>query len=122
MAAPEPSGSKYEDVILRREFERWWACEDPKAWAQYRDMVSKSLDWFYSLEAGVCMNTVDPKHRLYSATQYVTGILINGAPAINSYLDAEVIIVSYQKLSACLSANTIQSDFNAQDQAHAVRN
>lgn len=85
-------------------------------------MVSKSLDWFYSLEAGVCMNTVDPKHRLYSATQYVTGILINGAPAINSYLDAEVIIVSYQKLSACLFANTIQSDFNAQNQAHAVRN
>lgn len=85
----------YEDAILRRDFRRWRACAAPEAWAQYRHPAAKALPWFTMVQGGVCVTPLDPKSPRHSPTQYITGLLMDGYPAENSYLDAEVVIVSF---------------------------
>lgn len=85
----------YQDTILRRDQRRWDRCRSPEAWAQYRDAAAKALAWFPDVQGGVCLTRKDDKHVDYTPNIYVRGILIDKYTGTNSYLDAEVIIVSY---------------------------
>lgn len=109
MDSPQPTPQKYEETILRQNLQRWRACGEPEAWAQYRDVLPKCLPWFYDVEAGVCLTTTTKGHPLYSQTRNITGLLISTYPAVNSYIDAEVIIVS------SLALFTAPADINRLD-------
>lgn len=85
--------NKYEDVVLRRGRKTWLACAKPPAWAQYRDPLVKGLPWWNQEEGGVSLTTKMPGP-WHSKTPYITGLFIGKHAAQNSYLDAEVLIVS----------------------------
>ena len=84
---------EYEDAILRLDRTTWLAYAKPSAWAQYRDSLVKGLRWWNSEEGGVSTTTKGsgPWH---TDVQYITGLFIGKHAARNSYLDAEVLIVS----------------------------
>lgn len=88
----------YEDVILRRNSERWKADGSPKAWAQFRAAAVKGLRWFRTPQGGVAATTKSKGPRHTEGKQFVTGLIIDGFAAKNSYLDAEVLIVSNPSL------------------------
>lgn len=108
MASPQSTSQSYEDIILRRDRRRWLACGNPEAWAQYRDPAAKGLRWFADVQGGVCMTRKEEKHTDYTPNIYVRGFFLDEYTGANSYLDAEVIIVSQLILSRnCAQLTTV---------------